>query len=267
MENNKFDLKAVLAIGLGLFIWLGWQLYLNKKYPKANAAAVSTATPNTPDLAAKSTSEQNKDPNLVTSKETSKPINAPAKTFEYETDSVKFTLSSLGMGISNYSLKDHKDHSGHDILMSNGTSSDDGLFAMKLPQMGLLPFDVAEKGPGYFVGTARVGGLTISRELKFHSDTRSFESRISFSGADDSFRNGFSLIIPGKLDEQKKSSFLMPSYDHKTSLFLISRRRKQLCFQIAKKVCLKRERRVDSYRLVRNTLQSRLLINRNCSLM
>lgn len=90
MENNKFDLKAVLAIGLGLFIWLGWQLYLNKKYPKANAAAVSTATPNTPDLAAKSTSEQNKGPNLVTSKETSKPINAPAKTF-----SISFSVGLL----------------------------------------------------------------------------------------------------------------------------------------------------------------------------
>lgn len=222
-ENNKsfLDPRTIIAIVLVGLIWFGWQTYLNKKYPQlkqppttteqtaattpeGTAAGTQTATTATgagAEVAKAATSDLN--PKAQTTPETR---------LKYENESVSFELSSEGMGVKNFYLKNHKDRKMNPIVL--GVADGESLFGMSLVGDGKpLPFKITQKSENVFEGVAQVGEMKITRNLEIDNQLNSFKTTVFIQKPTADFK-GVSISIPEKLYEAASSSFLMPSFEH-----------------------------------------------------
>lgn len=217
MQNNNpklFDSKTiVLIIAVGL-IYFGWQQYLQKKYPdygKPTTPVTATSSESTPASnpsieAAPTASTPASDSNTVS------PSTTQYKELVYADDKVSFAVSSVGMGLKNYQVLDYKDKQGQPIKI--GESKEYGIFEMRMMgDLKGLHFDIEDLGNGHFRGRALVGATEVVRELIFDKNLSSFKSVISTKNTDDSFKKGFSLIVPERIHDKENSSWLFPSFE------------------------------------------------------
>ena len=127
--NPKFLASIVLVF---MFLW-GWQYYVGKKYPQATAVtkaekqetvAATQAIEKTP-----TTSEPGQ---LIENK---KSENQEEKTFAYEDEQVKWSISSYGMGLNSFELKKYTDKEKKPVLYS----TNEKLFSGDFPRRGRSP--------------------------------------------------------------------------------------------------------------------------------
>lgn len=215
MQNNEnpfSDKKTMFAILFVGVFFVGWNFYLSKRYPPAPKPAV------TADAAATEAAKNVQNPaaavntTVAQADAKSAPVGpVPEKTFSFENDKVRFVLSSRGMGVKQWVVKNYLGADQTPIVL--GVSDDVSLFEMRWIGGAPLDFQIEEQGAGAFVGTARAGSATIRREFKFNADDGSIENSIKITGAGPEISKGFSIAMPEKT-HQAKTSFLFPSYDH-----------------------------------------------------
>lgn len=220
MEENKssfLDSRTIIAIILVGVIWFGWQTYLGKKYPavkKPVPTSEQTATPGAEKTAAATATATTENTKTTTELNPAKPAAAPVeeKRLKYENANISFELSSQGMGLKNFFLKNHKDRKFNPIVL--GVVEGESLFAMSLVgQTQALPFALNQKSEHVFEGVARIEGMTITRTFEIDPYLNSFKTTVFIQKPSADFK-GVSVALPEKFYEGGSSSFLMPSFEH-----------------------------------------------------
>lgn len=215
MPNNKapslLEPRTILAVIAVAGIYFGWQTYLGKKYPgygQPKPVAGKVQSPSTPAIETGAT-VSTKEAKL----EKAKTAALTEKTFSYSNEKISFVLTSHGMGLKNVTINHYTDKEKNKIKV--GMSDADSLFEMKLgTDVQALDFDVIERSPGHYVGSAQLGEMNIKRELSFDSANNAFSNTVTISNASDEILKGFSILIPEKIHVAPSTSFLFPSYEH-----------------------------------------------------
>lgn len=213
-DNNFLDSRTIMAIVLVGVVWFGWQTYLTKKYPQANAKKEQIGS-----VATEDAKEKKADPTApiveTSNKETQSPspVVVEEKLMAYEDANVSFNLSSQGMGLKDFTLKNHKNRQHEPMKM--GVSTDKkGLFTLTLlDQTEPLHFVITKKAENSFVGVAQVGSMKITREIEITPETEGITNRIYVENASTDFR-GLSLFILEKREDYSGGNFLIPSFEH-----------------------------------------------------
>ena len=211
--NPKF-LIAIVATFIGLW---GWQYYMNKTYPPQVApvnpvttnAATNPATAggtNTATTVASGATPATANANAQAS------ISAAAeeKEFTFENEKAKWIISSNGMGLKTFIIKDYKDRQGKNIEFT----SVENIFALYANNKKIA-FNLTQVSDAEYKGEATVEGKKITRVVKFDTQKLFFESNTTFETG---LQN-----IQFSMDEKKLivkgANFLMPSFEKQDFLF------------------------------------------------
>jgi YidC/Oxa1 family membrane protein insertase len=219
MNNQKSPfgdnrgLTAIVIIGV-FFVF--WQWFMSQKYPQKAKAPVSQAisqeqntTSGQPTSApGNESTSANSGGNSQEMKSSTMAV--PSKILHYDGQKVSFSISSVGMGLKDVTLKTFTDREKKPVRL--GLSDEHGLFELRLNKNRQpVNFDLSEKDPGHYVGTAEADGMTIVREITFNEGKQSFESTVELKNAKE---EPVEILIPEKISASKGKSFLVPSYDH-----------------------------------------------------
>ena len=226
LENNQqpklFDSKTLFAIVLiGLF-YLGWQKYLNQKYPMMNQKKTEVSTGvSTPATTATPTNQttQPDASGAVSSTSAVNPVNtnipvelanvAKAEKFSYEDDKVKFQISSVGMSVLDYQSKTYYDRKNLPIAL---TAENKPVFAFVWGADNKVVNFKVTQDKNVFKGTAVIGDVAIERTLTYNSASYSFDQQIKISNPQ-SKQGQFALVSEDVIHTPESKSFLFPSYE------------------------------------------------------
>ncbi|MEZ4870989.1 MAG: membrane protein insertase YidC [Bdellovibrionales bacterium] len=117
-----------------------------------------------------------------------------------------FDFSSKGMGIKNLKLKKYFDRDKNP--KSIGTT--DGLLPFATTLSGRrqpLDFKINRVGESGFVGVAQVDGLKVTKTINVNSETYTFDTKVTVSGADDNFI-GVQTFMSEPLQNKSGGGFL-----------------------------------------------------------
>lgn len=205
-NNPKFLLAILLTF---LALW-GWQYYIAKNYPAPVEATsqIAAATATTPKAKSETSAEAAKE-NTKTA--IAAQVDTPEKTFTYDDEKVSWTISSNGMGLVNYQLKNYKDRSGHPILFK---AIDHNLFSL-YHNGSPVRFNVNEKDKNTFIGEGTVAGKKIIRTISFDPNHKSFSSKTEFEEG----INQLSISFEDQKHVQHKSNFFVPTFERQDFLF------------------------------------------------
>lgn len=183
------DKKTVLAMILVGFCWIGWQYYMQKKYPNLyQKKAESTAEVN-PTTATSGATTETAAPSTATptsAGEDTVPV-VQAETFtHFEDERMSFDISSKGMGLKDVVLKKYKDRKGEPIKFEpvNGKLP----FETQLTgQAQVLDFAVERVGDLNFVGKAQVGDLTVTKSIEVDTQKYVLKTKVNINGSATAF--------------------------------------------------------------------------------
>ena len=205
--------RFLMALALTFFGLWGWQYYLSKKSPPA-APMAQTAATTASGTATVSPAEAQMNPSVSGTTATAGTI-APAvdleKTFSYEDETVKFDVSSRGLGIKNFTLKKYTDRKGAQIQFESIEGQ-----AELLANNNLVNFTVEKVGEFQFIGSTVVDGKKLTRKLTYNKETSAFDSETEFDA-------GFeilSLKLFQKHHLPENTSFLTPSFEHQDFIWM-----------------------------------------------
>lgn len=210
-DSNPFaDKKAIIGVVVIAIFMMGWQYFMAKKYPPATKAIPVVANQTAPATGAEPTSGT---PSETAPVKSSDAVVLPETLYTYEDDRIRFTVTSRGLGLKEYVLKDYKDTQGEPIRL--GFSPQGSLFELRLADSATpVNFQLKEIGPGDYEGEARTEVGLIRRRLKYDSEKRAFESFLSVKDAKADLGRGLTLLVPETIRAKGSSSWLFPSYEH-----------------------------------------------------
>ena len=171
--NPRF-LAALGVTFLGLW---GWQFYVSSKYPQVQPAIAKSVT--TTDVSVKPQAKT-----LVAGAVTLP--DQVEKLFSYEDNTVSFSVSSKGMGVKDFTLKNYTNRKNEQINYSSS------LQAPVTIHDKTVDFVIKQTSDFEFVGEAAFSGQKITRILKYNKDTAAFTSELNFSAGLDSIQYSFS---------------------------------------------------------------------------
>jgi YidC/Oxa1 family membrane protein insertase len=209
MEENKsfLDKNTLLAIGLAILIWVGWDYYMVQKYGPTRGAPIAQGTP------APSATEQPLD---IPAQTAATPTEAKTITMKAEelttvdNENVSFSISTKGMGLKNILLKKYKDRNKEPIQFFNGTSI--APFETTLSDGQPIFFTIEKITDNTYVGTYSEAGVTIKKIYEINADTYTVQSKIevtSTSGETPAISN---FLVDESGDEPNVSIF-NPSFE------------------------------------------------------
>lgn len=231
MNNNEkqsfLDPKTIIAIVLVGAAWMGWQWYMQQKYPEAfkpkqaqkveQQARTQEGTPNSTGSLSGGVDASEADPGLngqdlqAKNDEISDTQPRREELVHYEDQVWSFEFSSKGMGIKNLKLKNFTDRDGK--LVSIGR--DQGFLPFETNLTGKrtpIDFEIERKGDNRFVGRAEVGPLTIVKTVIVNSERYSLDTHVQVQGQSDSF-SGLTTYIAEDVEKAEGGSFLLPQFD------------------------------------------------------
>jgi YidC/Oxa1 family membrane protein insertase len=223
-EPNFFDKRTLIAVGLMMVFFVGWNMWLAKKYPQTQQPASASAPAATEVVdAAKQTASQTfdmPDAAQTTPSKVKAVIEAPKTNEEFLTIDFKtwqVEISNYGMGLRNVLVRTHTNRDGQPIQI--GRSEDKLLYSMKLNGFSSVPvFSLNKISDTEVVGTAVVDNMTITRTYTFNPDTYSIKSNIIVKQPTQAF-NGLTVYIPEEKAAEPETSMFSPSLDHQ--LFVV----------------------------------------------
>jgi YidC/Oxa1 family membrane protein insertase len=206
-RGNFLDKKTLIAIALTMVVWIGWQSYMQKKYPPAKKTAEVAETAK----AARTEETKKTDFSQAPAPAEEKP--AEAETL-VEVDSVawSFKISSHGMGLRDIRLKRYMDAEDQPIRIG---AELDGRLPLETNLIGrtqALNFDIEKVSDTHFVGRARLGELEITKTLTLEPGRFLIDSEVAVEGQSDQFM-GLATYLVSPLIESKGGSFLSPQVE------------------------------------------------------
>lgn len=222
-QDNFFDSKTLLAIVSVFFVWMGWQWYMQQKYPpqevkKPLSSQAKLTTPETAqkqDFAGDKAKHGDFDSNkLAKSDELGELQEAVVEetSLAYENGVFSFEISNRGMGIKNLRLKQYSDREQSPISL--GTEGEQlpletNIVGRRQP----LFFNVEKPEDNVFVGTAQVNGIEIVKTIIVDSKNYSLDTRISVSGNSNVFA-GLTNYLVERVRPSDGGSFLFAQFEH-----------------------------------------------------
>lgn len=218
-SGNFLDPKTLTAILFLGVAWVGWQSYMQQKYPeyytKKPVPAVegqqSGESANAPDKASLSEAPQEAaitEPSK--NDEVSETVVAPEKTVVFEDDYMSFELSSKGMGLKQVTLNKYTDRNGEKYTLrkvGDNLPLESNLIGVNQK----LDFTIERVGDNRFVGTAKFDDLTVTKVIEVVSEQYLLKTEISVNGESVRF-----LGLQTTLVEEIKNfeqSMLMPTFE------------------------------------------------------
>lgn len=213
-ENPLADKRTLLAVGLVVLFMIAWQTYMAKMYPPVVKDPVQSPAAQASPAAGPAPSVSTETSAIPTTEKAKKTTTIQQEQFfSYENDDVRFTVSSRGMGLKEFAVKNFKDVQGNPIRL--GFAPLAGLFETRWTATSVpLEYEVREIGKGHFEGIAKENGTTFKRELIYNPGNKSFSSTLVITGATADVSKGISILVPETIRSSESSSIFFPSYDH-----------------------------------------------------
>lgn len=204
-ERGLIDKRTWIAVIVVIIVWIGWQSYLSKKYPTAERAISPTTTITESQPAAQA-------PAGVSSRATTLKQAAPLaeNTLLFDDQILSFQVSSKGMGLRNFILKNYKDRQGKQVVITSDVP--DASFETKL--LGVtdsIQFTLSRTDTG-FRGVAQYGNMNIEKTLSVDSNRYVIDVTTSVSGMQPGVTGVYTKI--SDIIPEGNSSFLMPSMEY-----------------------------------------------------
>ena len=217
-ENQSFlDTRTILAVILVGATFVGWQTYMQKKYPDqfAKKAATETATAPAADSkpaaqAAGQASDPAKPSATVGAPEASVQAAAPIaeKIMHFESDTLAFDISSRGMGVKAFKILKYKTRDGQTVELGHG----DGILAIETRLTGInqsLNFEIERVNENLFVGRAQYGGMNITKTMEIDPVKYVMNYKVMAEGTDDRFV-GLTTVLVEDVEPESELSALNP---------------------------------------------------------
>lgn len=214
--KNFFDGRTIAAVVLIGSTFLGWQFYMQKKYPEAfkKKAAVQSQGGQVEKPASATSEAAVKVGDAVKTSPSAPAMNtAPMKEeiIRYDSETMTFELSSLGMGLKNVVLKKYTDRSGSPVELGHPEPNALALETRLLGRPDPLNFKIQQINPNFFVGRANVGAVEITKSMEIDPKTYLVRYKVSTTGTDDRFV-GVTTFLTEEVDTPKKENFLLPQF-------------------------------------------------------
>lgn len=222
-DKQPFDKQMLIAIMVAMIVWVGWQAYLGKKYPKAQkseagAVATTEAVQGKPEEGTTSTANvgdvkkdapgKNVDTNVA---ETKALETFPEKILPYSNDVWSFDVSSKGMAIRNITLHKFTDRNDKEIKFDSAAA---GAFATNVVGRAKdLDFEISHPQENQFLGVANVGGMKILKTITIDSERYNIKTQIRVENAVENFV-GVVTQISDHIKPSAGGLPLMPQYEH-----------------------------------------------------
>jgi YidC/Oxa1 family membrane protein insertase len=216
-QPNFLDKRTLAAIALVFVTWMGWQYYMQQKYPemfaKKNAAPEQTQavapSPEVPkDLAAKPAPTVAPGSSTISESgvvaESVTPFKAPNLTFE---------ISSKGMGIKNLRLLEcqneiHCTNRRGEIVEFSLANPPRSFETRMLGGTGSIDFKIEKVSDTMFVGHGHVGGVEITKSIQVDPEKFSLNIQVSTTGSDPKFVGLSNFLSDDVVIEKGSTSFL-----------------------------------------------------------
>lgn len=205
--------------------WLGWQFYMQKKYPHLYEKKAEVTAPAELKENAETKNEIPQDLLAEGEKSSPKvdemgePVDKPETFVDYEDERFSFRISSKGMGLKDVTLKNYTDRDGD--LIRFPEVSDRLPFETHLtghPEP--LDFSIDRVGENHFVGTAEYGNLRITKILEIDPKKYILNTKVNVTGSGTAFL-GLTSYLTIPIEPQPESSFLLPQFA-KQEFFVVS---------------------------------------------
>ncbi len=211
-KPSFFDSRTLIAIGITMLAWFGWQTYMQKKYPSLNKPAVtdvadkSEAT--TPVLADPAK------PNVpIANNEVPAQVAQEEQLIAVENEAWSFSISSRGMGLRNVALAKFTDREKNRIHIGGDVRGHLPLETNLTGRTVPLNFAIEKISDTHFVGRAESSGLTIVKTLTIAPAKYQIDAHIAVQGKSDSF-TGISTYLVDPLMKFEGGSFFSPQTEH-----------------------------------------------------
>ena len=220
-ENNHFlDKNTLVAIGLSIAFFIGWQIYIQKKYPKQDEKH-NTAQKKV--LSQQKSVETSKSPQNQKLDKTIKPLKKQQtlpeqRIWKISMDNLDFQMSSRGMGLVHIELNGYSDRNAKKIEFNANDSY--GNFAT-LFENEVVDFSIKRVSEEVFEGIAFKKGYQIRKKMSFQQENYAVAVELEIVSPQDS---ALEALVHTDLSDkalQMKSSFLTPSYEG-TEFFIIN---------------------------------------------
>jgi len=228
MSNNRptgfFDRNTVTAIVLSFAVFMAWQAWVAKKYPKKEQAAVVTGTQTTGDSAQPAPSSPQTGSGVAPTHAVSGAIppttpDAKEELLSYDSDHIHFDLSSKGMGFKTLVLKQYTDRKNNPIAYEQES----------LPPIGATTvddrnqFQISKTSENEFVGRMVDNGVQTTKTITVDSAKYLIHTKIQITSADKKIAR-VQTVVQGPVNDVKSTMFL-PSYEHQ-ELFVLDAEKK-----------------------------------------
>ncbi|MCB0377614.1 MAG: membrane protein insertase YidC [Bdellovibrionales bacterium] len=224
MNNNDsfLDKNTILAIALSIVFFIGWQFYVQEKYPpqEENKTQATTAVDQSTDNVEPSQPVVKTDPKpLNESTETRSEIqNAEENFVDFQGENLSFKISSRGMGLSDLKLIDYTNRQNENIHF--GTSANKfGNFATLFKGQP-VDFQIHKEGDNVFVGRGETPEAYFEKRMEF-TESQYFARVSTKVQWKTGTRNLPVETYLGDVVQKAKKSMFLPAYEG-TEFFNIS---------------------------------------------
>ena len=219
-KNNFLDKNTLLAIGLSVIFFIGWQAYIQKKYPNINKKQkVTERIENKNSTQVQKLERKPKKSETLSDSREEKPYLPEERFWTVSTPNFNFRLSSYGMGLTQFELNKYSDRQNKKIEFNNG-NTDFGNFAT-LFKGKVVSFSVEQISENHFSGKAQKEGYQFKKEMFFDREKYTIDVKLDVQSPGGSQALDVQTLISNKT-LNVKTSFLTPSYEG-TEFFTISR--------------------------------------------
>lgn len=207
---NFFDRRTLTAILLVMITWLGWQYYLQKKYPdlytrKQTQEHSGTSVPDT--------KPEPKSQDLPPAKPQMAPleptdlVRIQSESYsEFVSPQLTFSISSKGMGLKDIKLPSYRSRNGEIVDFPQAVSPrsfETRLIGSNEP----IDFKIEKTSDTTFIGNAKVGDVEVTKTLTVDPAKYALDVRIVTKGQDAKFV-GLTTYVVEELEPYSPKGFL-----------------------------------------------------------
>jgi YidC/Oxa1 family membrane protein insertase len=207
-RGNFLDRKTIIAIALTMVVWIGWQNYLGKKYPKPPQGTVTETSPPT------SATDGTKvvDMKAAPPADAVTPTTIEEKFVMVDTESWSFKISSQGMGLRDIELKHFTDRAKQPIRLGAELGGRLPLETNLIGRNQPLEFAIEKVSETHYLGRAQANGLTVTKALILDPVHYRIDTKVDVTGASTQFM-GLTTYLIDPLLEGGGGSFLAPQVE------------------------------------------------------
>ncbi len=206
-ENQSFlDTRTLMAVLLVGLTFVGWQMYMQKKYPDATSGRKAIVSSTSLITAAPSVAVRDVTP------EAPMPARpASEKLTHFESDTLTFDISSRGMGIKTFRILKYKSRSGEVVELGHPEENMLPLETRLLGRSEGLQFQVEQVNPTLFVGRATIGNIHVTKTMEVIPDKYLLNFKVVAEGADDMFV-GLTTAMTEEVEPVASGNLLQPQF-------------------------------------------------------